>query len=224
MSQSSVVITIDGPAGSGKSTAARALARRLGFQFLDTGAMYRVVTLVCLRDQIDLSDEAAVARRATTVDIRFDGPRVLADRVDVTDAIRTVEVTLNTRFVATNPAVREQLSALQRVAAEGLNIVTEGRDQGTVVFPDAVLKFFLTASPHERAQRRQLELEKKGEQMPLDVILEQQCDRDRRDEERAVAPLKPAVDAIHFDTSGKSIEDVVDDLERICRTRFAATR
>lgn len=224
MSQSSVVITIDGPAGSGKSTAARALARRLGFQFLDTGAMYRVVTLVCLRDQIDLSDEAAVARRATTVDIRFDGPRVLADRIDVTDAIRTVEVTLNTRFVATNPAVREQLSALQRVAAEGLNIVTEGRDQGTVVFPDAVLKFFLTASPHERAQRRQLELEKKGEQMPLDVILEQQCDRDRRDEERAVAPLKPAVDAIHFDTSGKSIEDVVDDLERICRTRFAATR
>ena len=146
-----MIITIDGPAGSGKSTAARALAERLGFQFLDTGAMYRVVTFVCLREQIDLHDEPAVSARAGHISIRFDGSRVFANDEEVTDAIRTVQVTQGTSIVAVNSNVRGLLTSLQRQAAVGLDIVTEGRDQGTVAFPDAECKFFLTASPEERA-------------------------------------------------------------------------
>lgn len=212
-----MIVTIDGPAGSGKSTAARMLAQRLGFQFLDTGAMYRVVTLVCQREKLDLTHQQNVARRAEAIRIHFDGHRVFADGVEVTDAIRTVEVTLDTRFVAANCAVRELLSQLQRRAAEGVNIVTEGRDQGTVVFPRAECKFFLTASPEERARRRQADLERRGEYLPLDEILAQQTDRDRRDEQHEVGALKPAPDAMMIDTSHRTIEDVVNQLDSIVR-------
>ncbi|MDB5385079.1 MAG: cytidylate kinase [Planctomycetaceae bacterium] len=215
-----MIITIDGPAGSGKSTAARVLAERLGFQFLDTGAMYRVVTLVCQREQIELSRQAIVAARAESIHIQFDGHKVLADGVDVTDAIRTVDVTQGTHFVAVNHTVRELLGTLQRRAASGRDIVTEGRDQGTVVFPEAECKFFLTASPEERARRRQHDLERRGEHLSLSEILAQQTARDRRDEERAVAPLKPSPVAIRIDTSHRSVEDVVGQLEGVVRQRI----
>lgn len=214
-----MIITIDGPAGSGKSTAARALAERLGFQFLDTGAMYRVVTLVCQRENISLTDETSVAQRASTIEIRFDGPRVFADGEEVTDTIRTVQVTQGTSIVAANAAVRAQLTTLQRKAADGLNIVTEGRDQGTVAFPHAECKFFLTASPEERARRRQYDLQRRGEELALEEILAHQTERDLRDEQRTVGPLKPASDAILIDTSRRSIQDVVEELERIIATR-----
>lgn len=216
-----MIITIDGPAGSGKSTAARALAQRLGFQFLDTGAMYRVVTFVCLREQIELSDEQSVAQRAAEIVIRFDGSRVFVSNEEVTEAIRSVHVTQGTSLVAANAPVRELLTTLQRQSAEGLNIVTEGRDQGTVVFPHAQCKFFLTASPEERAHRRQHDLERRGEHLSFDQILAHQTERDRRDAERAVGPLKPASDAIQIDTSNRPISDVVAELEEIIRSRMS---
>lgn len=215
-----MIITIDGPAGSGKSTAARVLAERLGFQFLDTGAMYRVVTLICQQEQIDLTLQPLVAARAESILIQFDGHRVLADGIDVTDAIRSMNVTHAIRHVASNQAVRDLLSTLQRRVANGQNIVTEGRDQGTVVFPRAECKFFLTASPEERARRRQHDLERRGEHLSLSEILAHQTERDRRDEERAVAPLKPAPDAIPVDTSHRSVDDVVNQMEDLVRQRM----
>ena len=216
-----MIITIDGPAGSGKSTAARALAERLGFQFLDTGAMYRVVTFICQRENIDLSDEPSVARRAADIVIRFDGRQVFANTEDVTDAIRTVQVTQGSSLVAANTAVRSLLTTLQRKAADGQKIVTEGRDQGTVVFPQAECKFFLTASPEERARRRQHDFQRKGHHLTVAEILAHQTERDRRDEQRAVAPLKPAPDALLIDTSHRSIQHVVDDLERHIRQKVS---
>lgn len=214
-----MIITIDGPAGSGKSTAARALAQRLGFQFLDTGAMYRVVTLICQRELIELADEASVAQAAGRIVIRFNGHQVFANGEEVTNDIRTVQVTQGASFVATNAAVRAILNSLQRQAADGLDIVTEGRDQGTVVFPHAECKFFLTASPEERARRRQHDLSARGEHLELEEILAHQTERDRRDEQRTVDPLKPAADARIIDTSHRTIHDVVDELERIIAER-----
>ncbi len=214
-----MIITIDGPAGTGKSTAARGLAERLGFEFLDTGAMYRVVALLCLGRGIDPADERAAARLAAGATIEFDRGRTLADGVDVTDRLRTPEVSQAASLVAQVPAVREELVRQKRRLAGDLDIVCEGRDQGTVAFPHAECKFFITADPVERARRRKQELAEAGRVVSLDDLLTEQAARDQRDENRAVAPLKPAPDALRIDTTSLSLDAVLDVLERHVRRK-----
>lgn len=216
-----MIIAIDGPAGAGKSSAARALARRLGFRFLDTGAMYRAVALAGLRREIDWDDAAALAGLARQVEIELPGERVLLDGKDVTHEIRTLAVTSVTYYPANNPAVREHLVERQRQLAAGQNVVTEGRDQGTVVFPDAECKIFLTASPSERARRRLIDLQEHGETVTFEDVLSDQNQRDRRDAGRDCGPLKPALDAVEFSTDGLSPEEVVDRLEALVRAKMA---
>jgi cytidylate kinase len=215
-----MIVTIDGPAGAGKSSTARELASRLGFLFLDTGAMYRAVTWLCLKEGIDLHDEQAVAEAARRGQLKFDAGRVLVDCVDVTREIRRSAVTYETRFVAGNNRARAHLVELQRKLAEGHDVVTEGRDQGTVAFPHAECKFYLTASPHKRALRRQQDLALTGETIPLAEILEQQEGRDQRDQLREIGGLKPADDALIIDTSDLGFEDVVARMELIVRERL----
>ncbi len=214
-----MIVTIDGPAGSGKSTAARGLADRLKFQFLDTGAMYRVVAWDALQSAVDLQDEQAVTRAAEQVEITFAHNRVFANGIDVTEAIRTVDVTQAASVVAMIHGVRREMEKQQRKAAVGANIVTEGRDQGTIVFPNAECKFYLTAEPTERATRRQHELAEQGSRVPLQEIVAQIYDRDERDQNRTVSPLRQADDAIRIDTSRLSRPEVLDELERIVKEK-----
>ena len=212
-----MIVTIDGPAAAGKSTAARALAERLGFDFLDTGAMYRAVTLAALRRGVPLDDEQALEKLAASLKIELRGKAVLLDGEDVSVAIRDVEVTKHSRNVADNPGVRRQMVVLQREAGRTHDIVAEGRDQGTVVFPDAACKFFLTADPEVRAERRQVDLAKRGLHITVYQVLADQNERDQRDASRTIAPMVPASDAIHVDSSHMSLADVVDSLERRIR-------
>lgn len=218
-----MIVTIDGPAGTGKSTVARMLADRLGFEFLNTGAMYRAVAYACLQKQLNLADEQAVSEIACALQIFFSNNRLLLGTNDVTDAIRSPEVTQSASIVAANPAVRERLVELQRRAGQGINLVTEGRDQGTTVFPDAACKFFLTASPEERARRRQRELEEKGNWISLEQLLEQQALRDLRDETRACSPLQPASNAVIIDTTKMTLEHVASHLEKLVQQSFMAS-
>lgn len=215
-----MIVTIDGPAGSGKSTAARGLSKRLGFEFLDTGAMYRCVAWGVLQRKVDPADEQAVTHVSQQIKITFSGDRVLLDGENVSEAIRTPEVTEAASVVAQYPAVRGELVRLQQQAAEGVDIVSEGRDQGTVVFPDAFCKVFLIADPEERARRRHEELVAQGKQITVDAILQQIYERDQRDEQRIVAPLKPADDAIEINTSCLTIDEVIDQLEQLVRSRI----
>ena len=210
-----MIIAIDGPAGAGKSSVARALAARLDFRFLDTGAMYRAVTLAAVDRGVDLPDANALEQLAYMLDIRLTDDRVFLDGRDVTAAIRSVEITGKTRYAADHPGVRTRLVELQRAAAAGHDIVTEGRDQGTVVFPAAEFKVYLTASPDERAKRRQRDLLAQGEARPIEEILAHQEQRDTRDRTRAVAPLVKAVDAIEVNTDGMSQDEVVERLYKI---------
>ena len=217
-----MIVAIDGPAGAGKSSAARGLARRLGFRFLDTGAMYRAVALAALRRGHDWNRPAALAELARHLTIELGDDRVLLDGEDVTQAIRTSEVTSLTHYAANNAAVRETLVLMQRQAAGQDNVVAEGRDQGTVVFPGAECKIFLTATPGERARRRLLDLEARGERATFDEVLAQQNLRDERDATREVGPLKPADDAVQLITDGLSPEQVVDRLEELAREKLKA--
>ncbi|REJ80301.1 MAG: (d)CMP kinase [Planctomycetota bacterium] len=215
-----MIVTIDGPAGTGKSTAARGLAERLGFDFLDTGAMYRALGWACLEAGVDPADADAAARIAETTAIEFRDDRTWVGDLDVTEAIRTSPVSQAASLVAQIPAVRRELVRQQRRLADGRRIVCEGRDQGTVAFPEAECKFFITADPEERARRRQGELLAKGVSVDLKELLAEQKARDRRDETRAEAPLVPADDAIGIDTTSMTGGEVLDMLERHVRSRM----
>lgn len=210
-----VVVTIDGPAGAGKSTAARTVAERLKFDFLDTGAMYRCATLATLRSGVDLQDEQAVAALVRGLDIEFRGTEVWLNGEDVSQAIRQPEVSSSIGQVADNRLVRQHLSALQRAWAENRRVVTDGRDQGTVVFPDACCKIFLTASSEERARRRAEELAQRGVPANFEQILQQQEQRDSEDTQRAFGGLRMADDAVELVTDGLTLEQVVLRLESI---------
>ncbi len=210
-----MIVTIDGPAGAGKSTVARALARRLGFRYLDTGAMYRAVALAGLRLGIDWRRPGDLARVARKVKLEVADDRIFLDGEDVTEAVRSSEVTAVTRFAADNPEVRRRLVRLQRAVAAGQNIVTEGRDQGTLAFPHAECKVFLTASEPERAKRRWADLEARGEVATLDQVLADVRRRDAEDSTRPVGTLVAAPDAVEVSTDGMTAEEVVDRLEEI---------
>jgi cytidylate kinase len=218
------IVAIDGPAGAGKSTASRLLAARLGFALVDTGAIYRTVALAATRLGVGLEDDESLGRLLPDVDIRFappaaggTGPRVLLAGVDVSGEIRTPQISAGASKVSARPVVRAGLLELQRrlaLAPENRGAVLEGRDIGTVVFPDADAKFFVTASPEERARRRYAELLAKGDASTFDQVLADQRARDKADSEREIAPLRPAGDALVIDTSGTPIDAVVDRLVR----------
>jgi CMP/dCMP kinase len=212
-----MIVTIDGPAGAGKSSAARRLAKRLGFRFLDTGAMYRAVALAGHRAHVVWGDHEQLSRLAESLKLEMTDDRILMNGEDVTQAIRTLEITTLTQFAADNEAVRRRLIDLQQKFAEGRDVVTEGRDQATVVFPNAECKIFLTASEEERARRRFQDLLARGEEIDLQEVLRKQRHRDQRDTERAFGGLAKAPDSIEVITDGLSPEQVVDRLEQIVR-------
>lgn len=214
-----MIITIDGPAGAGKSCAARALARRLGFRFLDTGAMYRAVVYMAQQRGVSLDDADALEQVAAELDIQLTDDAVVVDGHDITREIRTQAITTATRYAADHPGIRARLVELQRAAAAGRDCVTEGRDQGTVVFPHAHCKIFLTASEQVRAERRYHDLIARGEDITYDEVLQKQQERDQRDLTRPVGALVQAGDAIVLDTDGMSPEEVVDRLDEIAQQR-----
>jgi len=202
------VIAIDGPTASGKGTIAHAVARELGFACLDSGALYRVVALQALRRKVDPGDAAALAQLARDAHLRFDSGRVELDHEDVTDAIRAEEVGRLASRVAAHAPVRDALLQLQRSFRRRPGLVADGRDMGTVVFPDACLKVFLTASAEVRAQRRFKQLKEKGYSVNLAALLQDLRERDERDRTRAVAPLVAAEDAWQLDASNLTVDEV----------------
>ena len=196
------VITLDGPAASGKGTVAELVARELGFHYLDSGALYRIATLAALKAGVDPADSEGLTAVAEKLSPVFENGRILL-------AIRSEEVSRATSKVAVVPGVRRALFDLQRRAARAPGLVADGRDMGTVVFPEAPLKVFLTASARVRAERRYKQLTARGETADLDLLTKDLEERDRRDRERAEAPLKPAADARLLDTTEMGIEEAV---------------
>lgn len=204
------LIAIDGPSGVGKSTTARRVAQALGWDYLDTGAMYRAATLALLRSGVDLADRTGLERVLETLQLSQEGLRIFLADEDVSEAIRSAEVTRRVTPVSADARVREVLVEQQRLIGHRGRWVVDGRDIGTVVFPAACCKVFLTASPEARALRRHLELAAKGDSPPLDSVLADLQRRDSADTTRAVAPLRKAADAVELDSSGMSLEQVVD--------------
>jgi cytidylate kinase len=222
---SSLIITIDGPAGVGKSTVARMLAKKLGGIFLDTGATYRAVTVAAMQQGTDLQDLQAIldVMDRTTFDFRHEGDvlKVFVDGEDETQTIRQQHITENVKYVAGKQPLRSRLVELQKKFASQFDkVVTEGRDQGTVVFPKAQFKFFLTADSKERTRRRHEELKAAGTEMDFDTLHEQMSQRDYYDESRTVSPLKPAPDAIHIDTTDLDAEGVVNRMLEVINKRY----
>jgi cytidylate kinase len=214
------VVAIDGPGGSGKSTVGRRVADRLGSVYIDTGAMYRAVGLLATEAGVDLRDEAAVTALVRATPLRFDGEgRLWAAGRDVSGLIRSLEIGEAASVVSTLPGVRALLVERQREIAAGGDVVMEGRDIGTNVFPGADVKVFLTARPEVRAARRAAELREQGEAVEDAAVLAAVSERDRRDSEREVAPLRRAADAVEVDTSGLTLEEVVDAVVAVIRQK-----
>lgn len=221
------IITIDGPSGSGKGTVSRAVADALGWHFLDSGALYRLAALAALRAKIEPADRAAHARVAAGMKVRFDTgaggmERVWLDGRDVSHELRTEETGNAASRVAAMPEVREALLESQRRFAEPPGLVADGRDMGSVIFPGAGLKIFLTATPEERARRRHKQLKQKGLDVSLPALSREIAERDARDTGRKAAPLKAAADAIQVDSTGLEVDEVVARILALARERFGA--
>jgi CMP/dCMP kinase len=219
-----LVIAIDGPVGAGKSTVAKLVARKLGYLYVDTGAMYRAVALKALRLGMDINDPIVMAMLAEATDIQLqqqgDGSvRVFLDGEDVTEAIRTPEVSEASSIVSAHEGVRKVLAERQKAMAELGGVVMEGRDIQTVIVPDAEVKIFLTASLEERAKRRWLELQQKGISVSYEEVLQEVKERDERDKTRAIAPLRKAPDAVEIDTTGMTPEEVAEKIVKLARKR-----
>lgn len=217
MPHSAAVITIDGPGGSGKGTICRLLAQRLGWQLLDSGAIYRVLALAAMHHQIVCDDEEALQPLAAHLDVQFSSDehgniRITLEGENVSHTIRTQEVADLASKIASLPRVREALLRRQRAFAEEPGLIADGRDMGTVVFPQAEVKIYLTASPEERARRRYLELKEKGFDVNIGDLLNEIQARDERDMNRATAPMKPAADAYILDSTNKTIEQVLEEV------------
>ncbi len=219
------IITIDGPAGSGKSTVGRLLAQRLGYLYMDTGAMYRALAWKALHLGIALEDSAALTRLAEASRIALSGDpehvRVTIDGRDVTEAIRSPEVSRAASLIATIEGVRRAIVAAQREMGRGGGVVLEGRDTGTVVFPDADVKFFLDARPEVRARRRLEQERAQGRDVSFEETLRETLERDRRDQERSASPLRQAEDAFYLDSSDMSVEEVLERMLEIIRQRLS---
>lgn len=216
------VIAIDGPAASGKGTIADGVARALGFHLLDSGSLYRLVALAALEARVSGDDGAGLAALAVALDVRFDGARILLAGRDVAEAIRSEAVSEAASRVAVHPAVRAALVERQRAFRRAPGLVADGRDMGTVVFPDACLKVFLTASVEERARRRHKQLIEKGISSTIHGLLRELRERDARDAGRAVAPLKPAADAVLLDSTDLTIDAAIAFVLARYRERRAA--
>ena len=219
-----ITVAIDGPSGAGKSTIARAAARRFGLIYVDTGAIYRTVGLACERAGADCSDTAAVQvlLPELKIELAYDAAgeqRMLLNGEDVSDTIRLPEVSLLASRVSALPVVRAFLLDMQRDLARTHSAVMDGRDIGTVVLPDADVKIFLSASPEVRARRRWLELQEKGAPDTYEAILADLIARDERDSNRAIAPLRPADDAVLFDTSGMTLQESIDAILKLIRKK-----
>ncbi|MGB2102158.1 MAG: (d)CMP kinase [Porticoccaceae bacterium] len=221
------IITVDGPSGSGKGTVSRILAKQLGFHYLDSGALYRLLGLVAVRHHIDLSRTTDLSKLAENMDVRFEAlanghNRVLLEGEDVTQELRTEETGALASNVASIPAVRDALLIRQRQFAKAPGLIADGRDMGTKVFPNAQLKIFLTASIEERASRRYKQLLEQGENVSLRALEEQVRSRDERDMNRKASPLAIATDAMEVDTSDLSIQEAVDRLQNLAILRGIA--
>lgn len=223
------VVAIDGPSGAGKGTITRLIAERLGWRLLDSGALYRVLALAAAERDIASDDDESLAALARTLDVRFEtatdgGERILLDGVAVTRQVRSEECGNAASRVAVLPAVRTALVGLQRAFCKPPGLVADGRDMGTVIFPDAACKVFLTASVEERARRRHKQLNEKGLGGSLDRLFQEIAERDERDVSRPVSPLVPASDAVVVDTTGRGIEEVVEEVMALVRARVPSIR
>ena len=224
MKPGEMIVTIDGPAGAGKSTAARVLAARLGWVYLDTGAMYRAVAVAAIQAGIGLDEETRLSEMLAHMDLTIkpdpDVNRILLGDWDITDEIRRPEISSPASAYSALPVVRQAMVPLQQKIGKTGRVVTEGRDQGTVVFPRAVAKFFLDALPAERAQRRYRELRERGEHVDLEGITQDMRDRDQADSSRNLSPTRPANDAVVIDSTGLDIQGVVDRMYDIVMERI----
>jgi len=220
-----LIVAIDGPAGAGKSTVAKRLAKELGYTYMDTGAMYRAFAWKARQGEIDLEDERKLREvlRRTNVELldREGTPRVLLDGRDVTSEIRTPELSQWASKISALGPVRERMVELQRAMGARGGMVVEGRDIGTVVFPQAEVKIFLTAGPEERAKRRFAELQSQGKQVSLDETMEEMKERDRRDQERALAPLRRAEDAVAIDSTAYGVDEVMERIMREIKNKMS---